>query len=208
MSKFGSKFVENEQFMKKVNKLREEDWTESQVASEFGMTTVEFRRKMSRVAREDREFRIDAATILKENGYSNADISALFGMDESYVRSLFVEDDNKVHGWDRLIEPTSPFSNMSLNEIDQHLIPIEARLNELLIARGHVFLNEVYDALNIPRTLYGAHHGWTLDGPKSTPIKLYPRIVCGKMAIRFNLYENAFTERFSDLPNKPDNQEN
>lgn len=37
--------------------------------------------------------------------------------------------------------------------------------NELLNSRGHLFLNEVYDELGIPRTKAGQHVGWVADNP-------------------------------------------
>jgi hypothetical protein len=35
--------------------------------------------------------------------------------------------------------------------------------NDMLRARGHIFLNEVYDMLGFARSRYGATHGWVLE---------------------------------------------
>lgn len=42
----------------------------------------------------------------------------------------------------------------------QFLLGLQAHFNDLLKLRGHVFLNEVYDALDIPRSQAGQVVGW------------------------------------------------
>lgn len=42
---------------------------------------------------------------------------------------------------------------------------VQARANEQLTRKGHVFLNEVYDMLNVPRTSTGQLVGWVTGRP-------------------------------------------
>jgi len=50
-------------------------------------------------------------------------------------------------------------SEMNLNFLRAH----ENYFNHMLRSRGHVFLNEIYDALGLPRTVEGAISGWLLN---------------------------------------------
>lgn len=40
--------------------------------------------------------------------------------------------------------------------------------NDMLKSRGHVFLNEVYDMLGLPRTKEGSIYGWVMNGEGTT----------------------------------------
>lgn len=55
--------------------------------------------------------------------------------------------------------------------------------NDLLNSRGHVFLNEVYDMLGIPRTQEGAIVGWVKDSPD------------GDGVIDFGIYDGSKSSR-------------
>lgn len=59
-----------------------------------------------------------------------------------------------------------PFSASWSKEPEYNLIFLKTQqnfFNDLLKARGHVFLNEVYDSLGLPRSKAGAVVGWVLS---------------------------------------------
>lgn len=60
--------------------------------------------------------------------------------------------DDSCYGW----EENSDYSLMFLRGLQK-------MMNDRLRARGHLFLNEVYDELNIPRTELGQLAGWVYD---------------------------------------------
>lgn len=66
-----------------------------------------------------------------------------------------------------------------------YLKQIEIHANDLLKSRGHLFLNEVYDLLGIPRTKAGQVVGWVYN--KENPI--------GDNYVDFGLY-NIGNESF------------
>ena len=75
-------------------------------------------------------------------------------------------------GWD----PDPEYTLMFLKHTQSHM-------NNLLSSRGHLFLNEVYDALGIPRTKAGQIVGWIYD-PKNPDHK-------GDNFVDFGLYTKA-----------------
>lgn len=61
--------------------------------------------------------------------------------------------------------------------------------NQLLTARGHVFLNEIYDSLGMERSPAGAVVGWIFDGD-------------GDNYVDFGLYQATSLEFINDVDNR------
>lgn len=51
----------------------------------------------------------------------------------------------------------------------------ERYANDILRARGHLFLNEVYDMLGLPRTVVGQIVGWLYDEHKTVSFNIYSK---------------------------------
>lgn len=66
----------------------------------------------------------------------------------------------------RLFGPDNSNYQRSDESNEIFLSAVQNYANEMLIARGHVFLNEIFDELGFPRTAAGACTGWVCDNPK------------------------------------------
>lgn len=79
-----------------------------------------------------------------------------------------VIDPNGLSQYARIFDETTPnwVKDVEYNRI--FLDCQQAYFNQKLLARGHVFLNEIYDALGFERTRAGAIVGWVIDEGKDS----------------------------------------
>ena len=93
-------------------------------------------------------------TVTDENGKEKTvKKTVMVADDESVMNSPYAKFfDNGNDGWDPNPEYTRMF-----------LISQQNYANDLLKSKGRLYLNEVYDMLDIPRTKLGQIHGWKYD---------------------------------------------
>lgn len=101
-------------------------------------------------------------------------------------------DPNAISIYAKVFDQNSP---EWLPNAEYNMLTLKAKqtyFNDMLRARGHVFLNEVYDSLGIPRTGNGAMCGWVLskDGDNYIDFGLYNLNKPGAREF-VNGYENA-----------------
>lgn len=120
-------------------------------------------------------------TIVDENGKKEKvkeviDVPAVDGWDPSQYSPYARRFDETHPNWTK---------NPEMNRF--YLKARQAQANDMLKARGHLFLNEVYDMMGFPRTKAGAVVGWLYD-PKRPDL--------GDSYVDFGMYEIQEGEDF------------
>lgn len=97
------------------------------------------------------------------------------GKEKKVKKIVNVKDPNQFSLYAKVFDDASP---NWVNDAEINMAFLRAQqnyCNDLLKTRGHVFLNEVYDILGIPRTQAGSIVGWVLseDGDNFVDFGLY-----------------------------------
>lgn len=116
--------------------------------------------------------------IVEDHG-EEYDYDVAHGIRRGYVEEKVTDENGKKHkerreivdGDGKLNSPYAKFFDesskywKSYSDVNMLFLKTQEKYaNEMLKTRGCVFLNEVYDMLDIPRTQTGAVCGWVLDG--------------------------------------------
>ena len=92
------------------------------------------------------------------------------------ITTAKVFDPNRVSDYARFFDESNPNWRRADDQLNFFFVKqAQTYMNNLLQARGHVFLNEAYDALGIPRSQAGAVVGWVLskDGDNFVDFGIY-----------------------------------
>ena len=80
-------------FLARINELKSQGMSETEIAKSFGLTTTQYRTQKSLAKDERRSLQVDTAKGLREKGYSLNEIAEKMGFDnDSSVRSLLNEN--------------------------------------------------------------------------------------------------------------------
>jgi Family of unknown function (DUF6353) len=87
----------------------------------------------------------------------------------------------------RIFDSTSPQWSENV-EFNLMFLQVQKNFwNDMLKARGHVFLNEVCESLGFPHTAEGAVIGWTMSGHGDNEIEFNPEEVEEGVRLDFNV---------------------
>lgn len=106
------------------------------------------------------------------------------GKEKTVTKNVEVVDSNKYSEFSRFFDSSS---NCWEDDAELNLMFLKAQqkyANDLLISRGYLFLNEVYDMLDIPITKAGQVVGWVYDKTKSNDEQ------AGDGYVDFGIYES------------------
>lgn len=127
------------------------------LAAAYKAAETAYSRYQARVAQEfgedkAREFRYD---VVKEETKDE---------DGETVETTRVSGRHTPSMYARFFDELNPNFNRSDHQLNRMFLSCQERYaNDLLIARGHVFLNEVYDMLGMERTTAGQVVGWVVS---------------------------------------------
>lgn len=96
------------------------------------------------------------------------DITVTIKIDECELKKLkkaLLKEDSNVNAsqYARYFDETNQYWSKDPEFNKMYLMGQQRYFTELLKSRGHLFLNEVYDALGMPRTKAGQLVGWIYD---------------------------------------------
>lgn len=100
---------------------------------------------------DDRRFRYDTELVVTGGSDEKPKTSERVGPNAATIYARFFDEYSR--NWSKEPEYNALFLHCQQNYV-----------NDLLRARGHLFLNEVYDILGIPHSQAGAVVGWLRDG--------------------------------------------
>lgn len=109
----------------------------------------------------DRELKYN----IKAKQFEEVEVDPETGKEKKVKKTVQVTDPNLQSDYACYFDERS--RNYERNN-DYNLMFLKAQqsyANDKLKSRGHLFLNEVYDDLDLPRTAAGQIVGWTADGP-------------------------------------------
>ena len=76
-------------FLGRIDELKKQGYSETQIAKDFGLTTSQFRVQKSLATNERRAMDVDTARkLLEKNGGNVSEVARLMGKNESSIRSL------------------------------------------------------------------------------------------------------------------------